>query len=161
MSIERSLTKSLRYVSIFDPAIDLGPEGDDEESKRARMAVADKITAYLEAATPDPSTLPVRDGATPAVFELAPLTMRQRARVRQMGDDKLYDKAIEAVACALVSVTGYSRNGEPVTVQRKKVNGEERVTTECLERLFDEELFVELGSRIMAMDRLNPMRASA
>jgi hypothetical protein len=148
MSIERSYTKTLRYVSVLDPAVD----SRDENVERLRE--------YLESASPDIASLPMLGGATPAVFELAPPTMKQRARIRQMGDDKIFDKAIEAVACCLVSVTGYVVNGEPVRVVRHKVSGEERVKAEVLELLFDEQLFVELASRVLSMDRLNPTMGS-
>lgn len=149
MSIERSYTKTLRYVSVLDPAVD--SDGDEN---------GERIREYLDSATPDIAKLPLREGATPAVFELAPPSMKQRARIRQMGDDKIFDKSIEAVACCLVSVSGVTCNGEPVRVVRHKVSGEERVKAEVLEQLFDEQLFVELASRVLSMDRLNPTTGS-
>lgn len=151
---ERSFTKSIKYVSIFDPAVDWDRDAPPEEKpdQRTERVIA-AITAYRE--KPDTGTLPVRPGEQPCTFELAPLSMLARARVEQFPDERAVEQSIEAVACSLRSVTGCSYDGEPVVIEVK----DGRVKAAILERLFQavgSDVFAELRHRILTDARLGP-----
>ena len=143
----RSLTASLKYVSLHDPGIDAEhPEAEE----RARK--------YLE--THDISLLPVKEGAKLAVFELAPLGRAESKRVFALSSE--LDQADEALALSLVSVTDFWRG--PVKVEHNTVNGLRRVKADILDKLYGDNaaegrsLFIELG--VLALTGLKPRPTS-
>lgn len=154
MGFERSFTKSIKYVSIFDSALDWdrdAPPDETPDKRQERLAAA--FTAYRE--KPDKDTLPVRAGEEPAVFELAPLSMAARARVEQFPDERWIEQALEAVACSLRSVSGCKYDNEPLVIEHK----DGRVKAPILERLnylVGNDVFRELCTRIMYDSRLGP-----
>ena len=139
----RSLTAPIRYVSLNDPGLDV----DHPEAE----ALA---TKYLE--TYDASTLPVKEGAKLAVFELAPLGRAEAKRVFAQTSD--LEQADEALALSLVSVSDFWRG--PIKVEHQTVSGLRRVKPDVLNALFGDNpaegraLFVELG--LVALTGLKP-----
>jgi hypothetical protein len=158
VGFERSFVRSIRYISVQDPAIDWdhdapADETDDQRALRYESAMA----AYRD--DPSPERLPLRPGATPAVFEFAPLSMSHRSRLMQMAlldEPRLIEQSIEAVACSLRSVTACTVDGSPITVELGKDGRVRQSTLEQLYRLLGDAVFVELGARILGDARLGP-----
>lgn len=147
MGFERSLTKPLNYVSLFDAAIDHDTKGD------GIVPPDERIAAYVK--TLDKAKLMFKPGAVASIFELAPLSMAQQIRIRDMSDEQPNAKAREAVACSLKSVTDFLHDGVPVRVEFAE-GGERRVKPECMEKLYEANLFLELANRILEMGRIRP-----
>lgn len=137
--LQRSFIQSTKYISSLDPAIDRDhPDFNWEDYRR----------------TGEAKHLPLREGAQATVFELAPLTRKQMARV--LGFERVLDQCTEAVACGLRQVSNFIVDGQPLIVEHQGNDGERRVKSSVLDKLFDPVLFGELGTRIMEINRLVP-----
>lgn len=143
MAFDRSFIRTVRFVSTLDPAID-----------REHPDIESILAEYRK--TGDVSKLPLREGSTPSVFEIAPLSRKQLTRVLGIPGEKYIEQCSEAVACGLRAVTNFVVDGEPVTIETSTVSDEKRVKPAVLDRLFDPLLFAELGTRILELNRLNP-----
>lgn len=141
MAYSRSLTEEFDYIAVSDPALD-----GDEPEKRARHK------EYRE--TYDRSVLVFKEGATPAVWRLTPLSRTQFLHCfRQVND---LDKYMEAVAFGLRSVSGFLYDGKPVAWKPVKSDLGERVASVALDKIFDPLLVTELGDQILAASSLRP-----
>lgn len=143
MAFERSFIRTVRFVSTLDPAID-----------RDHPDLASLVEEYRK--TGDVAKLPLREGATPTVFEIAPMSRKQLTRVLGIPSDKYIEQCSEAVAYGLRSVSNFIVDGEQVVIEHATVSDEKRVKPAVLDRIFDPLLFAELGARILELNRLNP-----
>lgn len=139
--LSRSFISSIKHISLLDPAINREHEDYKPELYRD---------------TGDQKHIPLHDGATPSVFELSPLTRKQLQAVMDVANS--LEQVSEAVAYGLKSVTNFSYDGEPIKVEHVTVNGNRRVKSDVLDKLFDPTLFAELGSRILGLNRLDPTK---
>jgi hypothetical protein len=138
MNITRKGTA--RHIWTHDPAIDLLSEGFGEAYGAAIKAG-------------DVSAIPIKEGAKPTVWTLQRLPRRVFLRVdgaRGMAADN------ELVALGLASVENLTIDGLPVTIATEKVDGVDRVTAECLDRIYDPQLFNELGAVVTKLSKLDP-----
>lgn len=98
----------------------------------------------------------IRPGMEPAIFEVAP--MSRRVQVYCAGLQNATQAVVEAVAFSLRSVRGITGpDGRPFSLEHVDAPPlGRRVTEECIDRLFDLALFLELGNRAMEISRLDP-----
>lgn len=141
--ILHSLIKSRQHVWSLDPGLD---RSDLEAFGAAWKAFHD---------TGDVATLPIKDGATLAVFILAPLTRRQFTRVFGLAG---LEQVTDAVAYGLQSVSGFQIDGAPVQLERTDTETGRRLTSKSLDAIFDPVLFAELAGRIVEISRIDPTR---
>jgi hypothetical protein len=150
----RSITANLHYCSLQDPGLDT--EHVDAEGKRDAEDLAQR---YLE--TYDAAILPVKEGATLAVFEFEPLSRAASKRVFAQQSD--LEQAEEAIALSLVGVTNFWRT---LKFETKTVSGLRRVTPGALDALFGENpaegraLFTELALVVLTGLKPRPSKQS-
>lgn len=97
---------------------------------------------------------PAKEGCKLTVFEITPLSRKLFMRVFSMGAS--LDQMNEAIAYGLKGLRDYQSEGRPVELKTTKADGEERLTAETLDRLFEPMLWVELGKRILELSQLHP-----
>lgn len=141
--IRRSLLASVKHVWSKDPALD--------------REHADFSPDLFES-TGDFKYLPKFAGQELTVFELAPLSRKQREMVAQLGrQDRTVEALREAVAFGL---RGWARfigdEGTEIEPRFHTAGGERRATEWTLDQLYDAGLFAELGARIVEISALNP-----
>lgn len=142
--ITKSMLGTIRHAWSEDPAID--------KSDPDKFAMAWKEALR----TGDIKCLPFREGDQPAVFELAPLTRKQFLRVfAQEG----ISQVCEAVAYGLRTVSGFIVDGRGVDLDRVDSDAGKRLSAASLDALFDPVLFMELGTRIIEVSRIDPLRS--
>ena len=139
--ILHSLIRSVKHVWSMDPALDRS----DLESFSAAWE------SFLKDG--DLAKLPIKEGETPTVFTLEPLTRSEFVKIYGGGD---IERVIEAVAYGLQSVENLMVNGEKFQIERIESGGSKRVKGSCLDAFFDPVLFAELGTRIVEISRLHP-----
>ncbi len=148
--IQRSLIGNVKHVWSDDPGLNKEHPEFDETWKKFRESVAGDVSVLA------PVT---KEGAKLTVFELRPLS-RQRFNAimgrafRGMEDLTLEDLGL-AVAFSLRSVQDYEIDGSPVRVEHHRVNGEDCVKKEVLDKIYDHTLFVELGLRVLTLSRIH------
>jgi hypothetical protein len=138
MNITRKGTAD--HVWHLDPAIDYEAAGCVEAYKHALR-------------TGDVSGIPIREGCKPTVWKLQRLPRRVFLRVdgaKGMAADQ------ELVALGLVGVDNLTVDDVPVVIRTEKVDGVDRVTAECLDRIYDPGLFNELGAHVVILSKLDP-----
>jgi hypothetical protein len=133
-----SFTSTRPHVWSIDPAIDKeNPAYDWKE--------------FLDKG--DLKYLPAVEGGTLTVFNIKALSRRQFTRVFNIEGLNQFS---EAVAFGLKSVANFRVDGTEVDLRLVKVDGEERVSEDSLNKIFDPMLFAELGLRILEISRLHP-----
>jgi hypothetical protein len=150
--ITRSFTGPLPFVWSEDPALDpvclvereTQPGKDKEPSDYAAFLKTNDVTA-----------LSVRDGLKLTVFEIKPLTKKQKLQVYAKAST--LEQMDEAIAWGLRAVRGNEAFGFPFEVKHDK---QDRVEADVLENLNDEILWLEMGARIMEISRLFPRSGS-
>jgi hypothetical protein len=141
--INRSLTGTVPYIYSEDPAID-----------KKHLAFSKEL--YRE--TRDSKHVPVRDGERPTVFHLKSLSMRRLQRIMSMRnlDGTISPEQYgEAVAFGLKKVDDFEVDGKPFELKLESIGSEERVKNKSLEAIFKQDLFIELGARILELSDLN------
>lgn len=139
---QRSLTEVVKHVSAFDPAVDnKHPDFNYDE--------------YVK--TGDTKFIPVRDGGTATIFHLRPLGSKSwmKATAEPTRDERVY----RLVQFSLIAVENWSVDGSPLTIVRKTVDGIEQVERKCLDKMYDPDLFLELGGRVAMISRIDPLRS--
>lgn len=109
--------------------------------------------------TGDLKYAPAVEGGKLTVFSVKPLSRKQFTRVFSLPHGSL-EQCSEAVAFGLKGIENYQVDGSPVEIKFSKVDGEERVHDEVLNRIFEPLLFIELGLRVMELSRLDPQKGS-
>lgn len=138
--IIRSTTKPFKHVWSLDPALDRENEKFEEHWRK-----------FLKSG--DVASLPLRDGQRPTVFTLIPLNRGLFLRLEKL--DGLTSHH-EIVAYALKAVDGFEVDGIPVKLDEKDAGGFKRLTDECLDKLYDPNLFAALSVRVLEVSRLDP-----
>lgn len=138
----KSLLQPIEYIWSGDPAVDKTHPAYSQEE-------------YLKDF--DPKFRPVREGATPAVFKLAPLPRRVMLRILKL--DKM-EQLFECTVHSLCGVTGWEHNGREVIITKDDFVEEgklRRLSESWVDQHFDVELFAELGGAAFAASGLRPL----
>lgn len=140
MLIRPSFTGTRNHVWSEDPAID-------------RDSPAFDWVEFLR--TGDLAHVPTVEGGKLTVFKIRPLSRKQFTRVFNLNG---LEQLVEAVAYGLREVKDFILDGQAVELKHIKVDGEERVSNDSLDRVFEPLLFTELGTRIVELSRLDPRK---
>jgi hypothetical protein len=121
------------FVRLRDPAWvapeepERKPDESDAEWAAREEAWTKEAQAFADAynrgrETGDFSKMPTKEGAKPAVWRFRHLSAKQRAWIRDQHQVKgPYELALDAVALALVGVTGHAgADGQPLVIERRK-----------------------------------------
>lgn len=142
MIVLRSLSATTKYISQFDPALDHGHADFSWDRYRD---------------TGDAAHLPIVPGATPTVFELAPLTASQLARVLASTESQ-FAHCLEAVAYGLRGASNLRDGEASIAIEHHTVSGLRRLRPASLDQIRDPRLVLELGARILELCHLDPTR---
>lgn len=137
-------TDTVSHVWTQDPALDdENPETDYEK--------------YLD--TGDEKYLRFKEGLTPARFELVPLSRQQDRHISQLIVAKRQIDAVhETIAYCLKNIVGVEVDGKPLTLKFEKGDlGNERLTKESMDSIYDLGLWSELAGRVREVSRLHPL----